>query len=112
MALTFPPETGEALRSRSVSGMTTKTPSGLATGGAGSDDETIDDSLDEILLRANEKPAESSMRSVMPKVQMPRATAMTILGLPAPSLPIPGSSVVGSSAVPDAPAAEPPEITP
>ena len=58
--------------------MTTKTPSGLADGGSGSDDETIDDSLDEILLRANEKPLESQ-RPTVPRLQLPQRTSAPTL---------------------------------
>jgi hypothetical protein len=92
--------------------MTTKTPSGLATGEAGSDDETIDDSLDEILLRANEKPSEGALRSPLPKLQLPRPTnTATLLGVLAPSLPLPGAMPPPTD--PEEPAvAEPPEITP
>src|SRR5215471_17306895 len=90
--------------------MTTKTPSGLAAGGAGSDDETIDDSLDEILLHATERPLENPLRSSIPTLQLPRTGTATLLGVPSPSLPIPG--MVPAPEVAPAPDPEPAEITP
>jgi hypothetical protein len=72
--------------------MTTKTPSGLAASGTTtSDDETIDDSLDEILMNANDRPPEGPAPRPVPKLQLPRPSTATLLGVPLSSLPLPSS---------------------
>jgi hypothetical protein len=76
--------------------MTTKPPSGLAAPGA-SADETIDDSLDEILLEANERSLENPVRNPsVPRLQIPQfgstgsAASTGPLDGPATPLPLPG----------------------
>src|SRR3954469_6929319 len=74
--------------------MTTKPPSsGLATGtGSSSDEETIDDSLDEILLEAHEKPLENPILPPqgVPKLQLPQGGSATLLGAGIAPVPLPG----------------------
>src|SRR5262245_5082978 len=82
--------------------MTTKPPSGLADG---SDDETIDDSLDEILLHANERSLDqraidSGRGASLPSAQLPRPNTATLLGVQASSLPLPGSFSSAGTAAP------------
>jgi hypothetical protein len=74
--------------------MTTKTPSGLAaTGTTTSDEETIDDSLDDILMHANERSGDGLPARPVPQLQLPRPSSATLLGVPLSSLPIPSSSL-------------------
>jgi hypothetical protein len=70
--------------------MTTKPPSGLAAPGATAD-ETIDDSLDEILLEANERSLENPVRTPsVPRLQLPLSASAAPLDGPATPLPLPG----------------------
>src|SRR3954462_11868651 len=95
--------------------MTTKPPSsGLATGtGSSSDEETIDDSLDEILLEAHEKPLENPILPPqgIPKLQLPQGGSTTLLGAGIAPLPLPGVAPPPPDEETPPPVANPDEVT-
>jgi hypothetical protein len=66
----------------------------LSGSGGESDDETIDDSLDEILLEARDKPLENPLPSepegASTETPPPKSANQTLLGVSASSLPLPG----------------------
>src|SRR5437667_9159087 len=85
MSLTSPPETEEASPPRSVSGMTTKPPSG--SGLAADSDGSIDDAIGDLLLEAADKPIANPLTIPAPGSVAGQAPPSVSTKTPPPSPP-------------------------